>query len=275
MGLCGYSLTMTPKQHSNPNLVPTVVTDKNGRMTTVHRKADSASSNGAASIPPASLPKTNIMSEYLSGMEALSASLTVVGHRLRILMQETKIHKKIKATMLAELHDGTLSLIDHSVLGNDAKAQKELLDSCLRQRTLVPLNNAAVVADVAAECDDLHRSVFTTYVDGLQMYRLYKDPLIDWSSKSADEQEVPKALVRAAIGLKKPYSQVNAWVDGKPRHINSEGLTELIMKRPQDVQRIVDLVNLRELPVDTEQDIANLEGLLDQDIEDPLSSGLL
>jgi hypothetical protein len=47
------------------------------------------------------------------------------------------------------------------------------------------------------------------------------------------------------------------------------------MKRPQDVQRIVDLVNQRDLPVDTKQDIANLEGLLDQDTENPLVSGLL
>lgn len=215
------------------------------------------------------------MSQYLSGMEALSASQTIVGHRLRIMMQDTKVQKKVKAAMLSELHEDTLVLIGQSTLGDDAKVQRELLESCLRQRSLVPLNNAAMVADVAAECDDLHRSVFTSYVDGLQMYRLHKDPLIDWSSKDTNEREVPKALVRAAIGLKKPYSQVNAWVDGKPRHINSEGLTELIMKRPQDVQRIVELVNARDLPVDSEQDIASLEGLLDQDTENPLISGLL
>lgn len=266
---------MTSNKQSNPSLVATPVVDENGRLVTVYKKSPAASASTTTAIPPASLPKSSLMAQYLSGMDALSASPTLIGQRLRILMQDTKVHKKIKAVMLAELYENTLMLIDQSALGIEAEVQKQLLDSCMRQRTVVPLNNAAVVADVAAECDELHRSVFHTYVDGLQMYRPYKDPLIDWSSKSADEQEVPRALVQAAIGLKKPYSQVNAWVDGKPRHIMSEYLAELVMKRPRDVQRIIDLVNLRDLPVEREEDITALEGLLDQNTENSLISGLL
>ena len=37
--------------HSNPNLLPTVVTDKNGKITTVHKKNNSHASSLAASIP--------------------------------------------------------------------------------------------------------------------------------------------------------------------------------------------------------------------------------
>lgn len=266
---------MTSNKQPNPSLVATPVVDKNGRRTTVHKRSLNAPVSGTGSIPPVSSPQSSLMSQYLSGMEALNASPTLIGQRLRIVMQEAKVHKKIKAVMLAELHEDTMTLIDQSALGNEAEVQKQLIASCMRQRTVAPLNNAAVVADVAAECDELHRKVFATYVDGLQMYRYSNTPLIDWSSKNADEQEVPKALVRAAIGLKKPYSQVNSWVDGKPRHIMSEYLAELVMKRPRDVQRIIDLVNLRDLPVEREEDITALEGLLDQDTENSLISGLL
>lgn len=266
---------MTSKQHSNPNLVPTVVTDKNGRRTTVHRKATSVPPSGTASIPPASLPKTSIEEQYVAGLNSLTSSGTMIGHRLYLIMQRAKINKKTKIEMMEGLHEDTLTILNQSDLSDASGVQNELIDSCLRKRALIPLNNAAVVADVLQECDESHRGVFHTYVDGLQMYRASSDPLIDWSTRDAAEHEVPKALIRAAIGLKKPYSRVNAWVDDKPRHVMSEELVELIMKRPQDVQRIVALVNQRDLPVDTEQDIANLEGLLDQDTENPLISGLL
>jgi hypothetical protein len=242
----------------------------------VHRKATSASPSGTASIPPTSLPKVSVEAQYVAGLNSLTNSGTMIGHRLYLTMQRATINKKTKIEMMDGLHEDTLAILNQPEL-RDAfdVAQQHLVDSCMTQKTLIPLNNTAVVADVLKECDDLHSKVFYSYVDGLQMYRLHKDPLIDWSSKSTDEQEVPKALIRAAIGLKKPYSQVNAWVELKPRHIVSEGLTVLIMKRPQDVQRIVNLVNQRDLPVDTKQDIANLEGLLDQDTENPLVSGLL
>jgi hypothetical protein len=267
---------MTSKQHSNPNLVPTVVTDKNGRRTTVHRKAASASPSGTASIPPASLPKVSVEAQYVAGLDSLTNSGTGIGHRLYLTMQRATINKKTKIEMMEGLHEDTLAILNRPELRDAVDSiQHHLIDSCITQKTLIPLNNAAVVADVLKECDEPHRNVFHTYVDGLQMYRYQTAPLNDWSNVDAAEHEIPKALIRAAIGLKKPYSQVNAWIDTKPRHINSEGLTELIMKRPQDVQRIVDLVNQRDLPVDTEQDIINLEGLLDQDTENPLISGLL
>lgn len=259
----------------NSNLVPTQIVNRNGVRTTVYRKAGSAIPSAPATIPPASLKVSGVVSKYLSGMDNLAASPTLVGQRLRLVMERVKINKKMKTEMLTGLHDDTLTAIHESVLGPESGVQHYLIDSCMRQRTLVPLNNAAVVADVAAECNEANLGVFHAYVDGLQMYRQHTDPLIDWSTRDDTEREIPKALIRAAIGLKRPYSHVNTWVEGKPRHIASRELADLVMKRPHDVQRIIDLINQRDLPVATEEDIAALEGLLNQETENALISGLL
>lgn len=257
------------------NLIPMQIVDKNGRRTTVHRRDETTRPSNAFGLPAVSLSKPSPTAQYKAGLERLSNSGTMIGQRLLLLIQKTKLNRDIKIRMLDELHEDTLSILDKSSLRDEYNFQNLLLDSCMRYKSLLSLNNAAVIADVADECDDLHRKVFHTYVDGLQMYRNIKDPYIDWSLASDDEKEVPKALVRAAIGLNKPYSQVNMWVNSKPRHITSNLLADLIEKRPQDVQRIIALVNDREPELETEQDIANLEGLLELEAENPLTSGLL
>lgn len=258
------------------HLVPTPVVNKNGTLTTVHKKPSSTPPS-AAVIPPASLSKRTASPQKLSGLEALAASSSRTAHDIHWMFthNKKKVGKRVQDAMVAEIHEDTFAILDKQGARSNAGVISQVFHSSVRNKSFVNLNNLAVVSEVMNDCDEQHFMVFSTYIDGLQMYRQHSDPLSDWSSKSAAEQEIPKALIRAAMGLKKPYSQTNPWVEGNPRHIVSEELTDLIMKRPQDVQRIIALVNERDLPVDTEQGIATLEGLLDQETENPLISGLL
>ena len=258
------------------HLVPTPVVNKNGTLTIVHKKPSSAPPS-AAVIPPASLPQRTASAAKLSGLQALAAASSRTAHDIHWMFthNKKKVGKRVQDAMVAEIHQDTFAVLDMQGPRPHAGVVSQVFHSSVMSKSFIPLNNLAVVSEVMHECDEQHFMVFSTYVAGLQMYRQHSDPLTDWSSKSAAEQEIPKALIRAAMGLKKPYAQTNAWVEGNPRHIVSEELTELVMKRPQDVQRIIALVNERDLPVDTEQGIGTLEGLLDQETENPLISGLL
>ena len=258
------------------HLVPTPVVTKNGTLTTVHKKPSSTPPS-ATVVPPVSLPQRAASPQKQSGLEALAASSSRTAKDLHwcFVSGKVRLSKRVKDSMVDGIHEDTLAILDKPGTRPNAGIISQVFDSSVMSRSFVHLNNLAVVTDVLNECDKTHFSVFVTYIDGLQMYRPNSDPLIDWSHKNAAEQEIPKALIRAAMGLKKPYAQVNPWVDGNPRYITSEGLTELIMERPQDVQRIITLVNERDLPVDTEDGIAALRGLLDQETETPLISGLL
>lgn len=264
--------------HKNPNLVPTRVTDKSGRTTTVYRRAASSTPE-MTTIPPVAAPQGTAVKKRMSsaGMELLDASPTLVGRRLYLLLKHdrNRLSKKTKEEMISGLHEDTLKVLDRTALNEQVEVLGNLFSLCIREKSFASLNNTAVVAELMDECDEVRLRVFDTYVAGLQMYRTQSDPYFDWSSSSSEEQEVPKALIRAAMGLSRTYSKPNVWVDGKPRHLLSEELTNMVMRRPKDVHLVVAILNDRELPVETPNDIAALEGLLDQNTENALLNGLL
>ena len=259
--------------------VPTRIVNKNGVSTTVHKRVENSGDTHRTAIPPVSVSTKTSREKKASELEQLKEMPLSSAYQLHMRMMRNKerVSKKDREAMVADLHEDTLAIIDRTLPEDKIPMYNALIDNCMNKRSIADLNNLAATVEVMLEADDIHQRVFHTYLSGLQMYRLQSDPYYDYSKASEHEQEGVRALLRVTMGLGREYVRPNTYVDGTPRHIirEYEGLYNLCFRRPKDAEKIVHLINSRNLLIDTDQDIAAIEALLDQDAENSLMGGVL
>jgi hypothetical protein len=255
--------------------VPTPVVNKNGVSTTVHKRVDNLMGSGSAKLPSPSvpLPKSTPTGHGGVTLERLRGTPGNIAHLLQneIERNRYKLSDNLVAKSLRTLHPETIGKLDahvRTVLNVFTRA----IDASLKARNFGLLNNMAILFD---HCDDESYNSFNRFVSGLERTGDLKSPSFkDYSEATEEELEPVRAVLRAAMSLPHPYSGQVIGYNNVARRIKSDRLVDLIESRPDDADYIVQLLKERRLPVDSEEDIAVIIGLLDNS-QRALRDGLL
>ena len=261
------------------HLVPVPVTDKNGVTTTRWKRPVSPS----ASLAP--LPAPSVWSDRADAARELDEALERDGYVMSTIILDvmnTRGHnrewrEKIKNGVTQE----TLRIFDEKFKGNYGTIVP-FVKRCIEEQSPASLNNAALFIDLLDECHEKYgndhtqkddgNDMFAKFIFGLQWHHRANNK--DFSSFEAGREQ-GDALLRANRTLGMPYRQYYSNGQESMYYLPSRGLTELISKRPQDVDRIVSILRERRLPASTEEEISTIEALLDESASPSLSSGAL
>lgn len=257
------------------NLVPEVRVNKNGVPVTKHVKSESTSVRSKNSLPSPYMAPTYTPKEAL-----LMNRRSEVAYGLRVEMgkKQYRLGEKARAKMFETLHDDTLDVVESFFAKNDVAqfSINVLMVRCMAQRNFADLNNVMTVADLIKSGDENSYRDFDSLVAGFQMNRSEDSPLTDWSHQDKSEWIKPQALYKAATELEfKLYVRQFSGAGGMTKFLKSPNLTNLILERPHDVDRIIALLNERHLKAHTDEQIGVLTGLLDQNPETAIAEGVL
>jgi hypothetical protein len=240
-------------------LVPEVRVNKNGIPVTKHVSPDRNQSTTLQTIPAPSVAPD----------EDLSHIQWIINGALRTSGK----HKRECDLMRTFLHPDTLLYLQERMAESQViyNVTSTLIHRSLDDGTFVHLNNLMVVLDGMPAHDQSHSFSLHEHIIGLQARQ--RGTKKDWSKKGRSEWEKPQAIIKAIQLLDQHY--LDHTFAGAGKFIRSRDLNELILERPRDAERIASLVSERQLPVDTEDEIASLVELLDQPAARALSRGLL
>lgn len=257
------------------NLLPEVRVNKNGVPVVKHVRSEvttTAPRKGA--LPAPSLPTYTAKESLLMSRRSEIA----YGLRVELAKKKYRLSDKARVRMFETLHDDTLDVLDSLAFNSDAATHSinMLMGRCLGNRNFADLNNVMTVADlINSDGESAYRN-FDALVGGFQMNRPEGAPLIDWSHQDKSEWAKPQALYKAANDLEfKLYVRHFSDDGGMTKFLKSPNLTALILERPHDVDRIISLLNERKLKAHTDEQVADLQGLLDQKPESAISEGVL
>lgn len=255
--------------------VPTPIINKNGVSTTVHKRVDNPS--GAASVklpsPSASPSKSATSGHGGVTMDQLRGTPGSIAHLLLNEMGRNryKLSDNLAAKTLLTLHPDTIGKLEGNIR-TVVNVFTRAMDASLKARNFGLLNNMAVLFD---QCDEMNYNSFNRFVTGLERSGNLKSATFkDYSESTEEELEPVRAVLRAALELPHPYSGVVIGYNMDASGIKSDRLVDLIESRPDDVDYIVQLLKERKLPVDSDEDIAAITGLLDSS-QPALRDGLL
>lgn len=259
---------------SNFPLISTSIVDKNGKQTTVRKRAvsnqNSTSASAIAKVKPAALPKPmhlDRLSDDPSSLEyALKTEFSIKARRLS--------NKRI-GEMLDALQPDTMSKIE-SLWGadhNDFVVQQVIFESSKRG-SVAPLNNLALFYTDEPRKTYQSRE-FHSYVYGLANLSEFED--------DEDFSKAPEALQKSM----KAVLKVTLDADGRNRrsmeigssiwtYLTSEPLVRLIIERPDDADRIISIINGRpEVQFYREDQVDHLREMLYQNVISALDEGTL
>lgn len=218
----------------NP-LVATPTVDKNGRLTTVHKRADAGSAKTVPAIPKVSLsssPEEN--------------SKNVVESAFHTDVQGVKMPPNIREKMMATLNPNTLPLMEKMLreYGGGMTGFRKATDYSAANRSFALLNSYMALMDESQD-KDRDRQLHTLYtLCGLQLSRPGKTQ-IDIADPDDPKAEGARAYVKAIAdyldtGLviaervpKKASQTAYVFLD---REVGT-----LIIERPDRADEIVDL----------------------------------
>jgi hypothetical protein len=257
-------------------LVPEVRVNKNGVPVVKHVKTDIGSVQRRGSLPAPHVSvtrpsKRDLLMNHESGMayeirKALNGNISRLG-------------EKGTAEMLETLHEETIDVME-SIWSKSDLAQYSvnvLMQRCLSQRNFADLNNVMTVASLIKNGSEVGYGCFGAVVGGLQMNRPAGSPLIDWSLRDKSEWIKPQALYKAATDPDfSLYVRQYGDSAGVTRFLKSPSLHNFILERPQDVDRIISILNERQIESRTDEERTNtLRELLDQKLEGAIAEGVL
>jgi hypothetical protein len=241
-------------------LMPEVRVNKNGVPVIKHVNPDKTS---------AAMSQTTIPAPSVAPDEDLSHIQWLITSALR----SSNKHKRECDLMRTFLHPDTLRVLQARMAESQFiyNVTSTLIHRSLEDGTFVHLNNLMVVLDGIPANEQPRSSSLQDHVTGLQARE--RGTKKDWSKKDKSEWEKPQAIVKAIQLLDQIY--LDHRFVGSGRFIRSQELERLILERPRDAERIAAVISERKLPVDTEDEIALLIGLLDQPTASAISRGLL
>lgn len=214
------------------NLIPTVVTDKNGKLTTVHKRPVTSSIPALASVMP--LPPTSHDSTFKQLhilFEDVFASMNIRNDQQTILKT---LHPDTMNLMAATYRGGSSSFgIDSAIRNGVSEGKFELLNN------LAHLNYDTIGHDNAWWINTIH------VMNGVRsMVSLLKDQkMIDFTDKDDPDLHGGEELIKALL------SPDNSDLKGSSFNIFGQTTTVfhhpqisgLIIKNPQRTQEIITL----------------------------------
>lgn len=257
---------------TNSNLIATPIVDKNGKPTTVHKRAvlTKTSSTLAATNPQVSPAAKHIdrLGDEPGSMEyLLKQELSLKARRLS--------NKKI-GEMLDQLHPDTLATLEDIVNDWDGGdfVVSQSMEWAARGGKIAPLNNIALFYDKSLGVD-YQRREFHAYIGGLDAHRMDGEPTRDFTQRTEAEQRSMRALLEVTLNLpsRTRSSEINneIWT-----YLPSAPLTDLIVERPEDADRITKIITERpEMKFHSPEQVAVLRGMLDQNVATSLTDGIL
>jgi hypothetical protein len=258
---------------TNPNLIATSIVDKNGKPTTVHKRAVStkASSTLAAAKPKASPAASHIdrLSDEAGSMEfRLKQELSLKARRLS--------NKKI-GEMLDQLHPDTLRTLENIVDewdGGDFIVSQSM-EWAAKGGKIAPLNNLALFYDKTLG-KDYQRRMFHAYIGGLDAHTMDGEPTRDFTQRTEAEQRSMRALLEVTLNLPSKHVHTSDINHELWTYLPSTPLVELIIERPEDADRITKIITERpDAKFHSPEEIEALRDMLDQNITSSLTNGIL
>lgn len=259
------------------NLVPELRVNKNGVPVTKHVLADKTSRQSSSRVPPPSV-NAHPSPDLLARLDEEGGEVAkLLAFHLR--MPKYRLSKKGLQELLGTLHEDTLESVESLIRSSDSPWHMfdNMIAHCIKEREFATLNNIAVLdSEVRGMSDQKYRSL-DMHVIGLQAHQ---ESTADWSSLGAEEKEGMRAVFRASLLLDFNYLRhVEIGKTIKTAYpstcIKSEALHGLIYEHPESVDSIISILNERKLSIRNEQDTKTLMGLVSQNVEPSLSSGLL
>lgn len=252
------------------NLVPTQVTDKNG-VTTTRWKRPVASSPALSKLPAPQMPPS-----VDDPQGELDASLRENGFVMQtIILDVVKMGSKIydrswRDEFKNRIRPETLTALDDAY-STDYGEIIPFVKACLDRHSSADMNNAALFIDVKEYAPD--NDSYLDCIAGLQW--LHGTEHRDYSTLNTKEQEGGRALVRAALKMGNPFA--TRYVNGSAtmKYIPSRNLAGLISRRPDDVDKIVEILRERRFDVFSDDGIRSIEALLEGSTTGSLGSGVL
>lgn len=266
--------------HSNPSLLPTVITDKNGKVTTVHKKQAAATASPVGVPAPAlggkAKPKTTLASRVKDVAQAFSQ-----GSERQVI--KTKVERWIKFSTPEQL-----VVLDEVLESFDSMSEHEkfVVIAALEPLTYrtghtnaiheVLAMRSAFCSDWAVANNPRHTSAVEGYVVGMRTDN-YRTPL-DLTDNEAVREN--KALIRFAYELttRSPYggflpvyqAQTQVGADSYVYEYDREELKDLIRENADRVDVMV------ELALDNETcDPQRLQALMEHEGHSSLTGGAL
>lgn len=217
----------------NANLIPTLVTDKNGKLTTVYRKPQVSPVATSVPAPPVAAKKDT---------NEVRRAVTERIIELRDVQSGGPFdHAAYIADEVQKYSERTLRNVELALLGNDYELAEAVAEQIGLAQTEFTVNTS-IHFYWRSESDDYWKTV--AEVSALLHY-----PFINqYDDLTVDEtiQQQCLALMKFTRLIDKlPYSPHLDYIDDQnydARVINDESLVALIVNRPEDVERIAEIV---------------------------------
>lgn len=247
-----------------------MVTDKNG-IQTIRWKRPVPTGKKQPGIP--AVQPVAVVSKW----DELRKDDRKVSRSLLTIMARTIKSKSRRETMLSQLGPETLNILNKKYGNLDDRNLIAFLNHCAASASPISINNTAALIECADEpqfnVNFSSSSAFFKCVSGLRSYEGAED--IDYSTLDDAERKSGRALLNAASLLDGRYRSIDGWKGESPQYIRSSDLASLISRRPDDMEKIVSIVQERGLDVDTPAQIAQIEEIIDSSSSSSLLSGAL
>lgn len=251
-------MTMT----KNP-LIPTPTVDKNGRVTTVHKRLDTGGSSLARAIPKVSLPaqpQDNCKLIVESGFETD--------------INAVKMSDNVRAKMMATLHPETLPRMENLLRNHGVGVAlfRKAAFWCAQNRNFAVLNSLALLSEEAEDKSQKTQERILFALMGVQDIREPKTPEIDLTNPDEPRAAGGRALVKAVISLdwkeQLTYTS-NPRKEQRALTFVDTGVGNLIMDYPDRADEIVSMYAGNRL-----FDRGRYEAALENNVQ-PLNEGVL
>lgn len=258
---------------SNGNLIPTPIVDKNGRQTTVRRKA--VASTGPGSLIPRVSPSAVSMATNPPRVGepgfALFKMKNALSYIPRLDIEDETINR-----MLADIRPETLESLDK--LSGTWRESAPIISYCAenaaKERSAASFNNLALFQHLAADAGSRER--LAELISGLQAYNRVEDEVVDYTAATPEQAIQARALLKVTLGIRPKHWRTSMYREVRRLHLSSPNLVEMIRSRPQDADRLVAIMNQHTGMVPrSPAHIKELESMLDQNISDTLIDGIL
>jgi hypothetical protein len=250
-------------------LIPEKRLDKNGVLTTKHVRAIPKGTSSGRPLPNVDDTAARALKAFDSIRNQRGTIALYLVNEIQRELELGKSSQSVVERLVLTLHPKTLGRLErfNRIVLNGITRN---ISVGIAERSFSRLNNFAVLRDYSDGLTDGEASML---IGGLNAHRL-RSEYIDYSDATEEELVVPRAVIHAARTLDSRNITEDAAAKVPSKHISSHLLVSLIQDRPQDVDRIVAIVNERD-PVLTTDGINGIIQILDSGTHDAVLDGAL
>lgn len=251
------------------DLVPEKRMDKNGVLTTKHVRALPKSVGTKPTLPKVDDTDARALKVFDSIRNRRGSISGSLVNEVQREIEARKASVPVMGRTILTLHPKTLDRLEafnYTVLNGITRN----IGIGIKERSFNRLNNFAVLRQ---DCGDVSETIASLLIGGLNAHR-GRSAWLDYADATEDDLASPRAVLRAAMALNPEFVVTDEFAECPTRFIRSATLVELIESRPQDVDRIVAIVNER-APILDESGINGINQILDAGTHDAVLNGTL